>query len=94
MLGALAHGLPLLLLPQAADQFENAEACRAAGVARVVRPDRLSAVAVRAELTTLLRDPSYAAAARTVGTEIGAMPSPDEVASTLTSAVSATRLPS
>ena len=33
-LGALAHGLPMLLLPHGADQFENAQACAALGVAR------------------------------------------------------------
>ncbi|HSS23012.1 MAG TPA: nucleotide disphospho-sugar-binding domain-containing protein [Mycobacterium sp.] len=31
MLGALAHGLPQLCLPQGADQFRNAQACAAAG---------------------------------------------------------------
>jgi len=31
LLGALAHGIPQLCLPQAADQFRYAQACAAAG---------------------------------------------------------------
>jgi UDP:flavonoid glycosyltransferase YjiC (YdhE family) len=93
-LGALAHGVPLLFLPQAADQFANAEACRAADVARVVRPDRLSVQTVRAEITALLDDPSYATAARAVAAEIASMPAPAEVAERLTNGASATRPPS
>lgn len=38
-LGALAHGLPLLLLPQSADQFYNASRAVPAGVALSLRPD-------------------------------------------------------
>ena len=53
-LGALAHGVPMLLLPTAADQFENALACRAAGVARVLLPDAVDAAAVRTEVDALL----------------------------------------
>jgi MGT family glycosyltransferase len=93
-LGALAHGVPLLFLPQAADQFANAEACLGAGAARVLRPDRLSVETVRAEVTTLLNDPSYGTAARAVAAEIASMPTPAEVAERLTNGASATRPPS
>jgi UDP:flavonoid glycosyltransferase YjiC (YdhE family) len=37
-LAALAAGLPLVLVPQGADQFTNADACQRAGVARVLLP--------------------------------------------------------
>ena len=37
-LGALAHGLPLVLVPQAADQFDNAARAEAAGAALVLLP--------------------------------------------------------
>jgi UDP:flavonoid glycosyltransferase YjiC (YdhE family) len=89
--GALTHGLPLLLLPQAADQFTNAHACRAAGVGRVVRPDSLNAEVVRTEFLALLDDPDYRVAAGAMRDEIAAMPTADEVAQLLTDAVSATR---
>ena len=94
MLGALAHGVPLLLLPHAADQFENAHACSAAGVASVVRPDALTAENVRAEVTTLMAEPGYGAAVRVVRDEIASMLIAEEVAERLTNGVSATRLPS
>ena len=40
ILPILAHGLPLLVLPQGANQFHNAEACVAAGVGRRLLPGR------------------------------------------------------
>ena len=39
-LGALAAGLPLVLIPQGADQFENAARCERAGAAVVLPPGR------------------------------------------------------
>ena len=39
-LAALAAGLPLVLVPQGADQFDNARACERAGAARVVLSTR------------------------------------------------------
>lgn len=48
MFGALAHGLPQLILPQGADQFMNAALCARAGVALALAPDEFSAEAVTA----------------------------------------------
>jgi UDP:flavonoid glycosyltransferase YjiC (YdhE family) len=79
-LGALAHGVPLLAVPHAADQFENAAAAAAAGAARVVMPDELVESAVREAARTLLEDPSYRDAAREVAAEIAAMPDAAHVA--------------
>ena len=53
--GALAHGLPLLLLPHAADQFENAGAARAAGVAEVLMPHEIETTAVRSAVRSAVR---------------------------------------
>ena len=83
MLAALAHGLPQLLLPRGADQFDNANACRAAGAARVLMPGELTADAVRAEMVILLDDLSHSERAREIASEIAAMPSAAEVASLL-----------
>jgi UDP:flavonoid glycosyltransferase YjiC (YdhE family) len=83
MLAALAHGLPQLLLPRGADQFDNASACRAAGAARVLTPGELTADAVRAEMVILLDDLSYSERAREVASEIAAMPSAADIASQL-----------
>jgi UDP:flavonoid glycosyltransferase YjiC (YdhE family) len=83
ILGALAHGLSLVLVPQGADQFDNAARCAAAGAgaAVVVRPEEVTADAVRPALRRVLDDPSFAEAARRVELEIEAMPTADEVAS-------------
>ncbi len=43
VLGALAAGIPLVLMPLFADQFANAHALEAAGAARVVEPPELRA---------------------------------------------------
>jgi hypothetical protein len=83
MLGALAHGIPILAVPHAADQFENAAAVDAAGAGRVVMPAELSEVAIREAAHVLLADASYRDAARTIAAEIAAMPSAAEVAEQL-----------
>lgn len=76
-LGALAGGVPQLVLPQGADQFANAEALCAAGAALRLLPGELSADAVTEQVRKL---PAHRAAARAIAAEIAAMPSPDEVA--------------
>lgn len=82
-LGALAHGVPLLAVPHAADQFENAAATAAAGAARVVMPDELSEHAIREAAHDLLSEVSYREAARRIAAEIAAMPSAAAVAEQL-----------
>ncbi|MFN8224143.1 MAG: glycosyltransferase [Gaiellales bacterium] len=83
MLGALAHGIPQLMLPQGADQFLNADVCVRAGAARALQPDQLTADAVAVAANMLLTDPAFATAACRVGDELQAMPDPDAVASLL-----------
>ena len=46
-LAALVAGLPLVLVPQGADQFDNARACQRAGAAKVLVPDDVDPRAVR-----------------------------------------------
>ncbi|MGW3963448.1 glycosyltransferase [Amycolatopsis sp. NPDC005003] len=76
-LGALAAGVPQLVLPQGADQFANADALVAAGAAVRLLPGELSADAVAEQAR---KASSCRAAARAIAEEIAAMPSPDEVA--------------
>ncbi len=78
--GALALGLPLVLVPQGADQFDNAARCAAVGAGVVVKPEELTAEAVRLALRRVLEEPSFADGARRVQAEIQAMPTADEVA--------------
>lgn len=77
MLAGLAAGVPLVVLPIAADQPENADRCRDAGVALVLDPDARASGDVRAAAAEVLRDPAYAFAASRVRSEIAAMPPPE-----------------
>jgi UDP:flavonoid glycosyltransferase YjiC (YdhE family) len=79
-LGALAVGVPQLLLPQGADQYANAEAVTTAGAALALLPGVLTADAVAARTRELQADAAYRDAARCLADEIARMPSPAEVA--------------
>jgi UDP:flavonoid glycosyltransferase YjiC (YdhE family) len=76
MLAALAAGVPLVLLPVAADQPENADRCVAAGVGVALPPDGRGPDDVAAATRAVLADGTYRAAARRVAAEIAAMPEP------------------
>lgn len=78
MLAALALGLPMLLLPQGANQFSNAERCAAAGVARWLPPHEVTPGAVRDAVRLLLSDPSHRQRAEVLAAEIAAMPAPGD----------------
>ncbi len=84
MLAALAHGVPLVMLPDGADRFENAAACLELGVARVLMPEQVEPEAVRREVETILASTVYRHRAQEIAADIGAMPSPAEVARLLT----------
>jgi len=78
-LAAVAAGVPQVLLPQAADQFLNAEAGARGGVAIAIAPGELSAARVRAALERVLGDAVFRNAAQRAQAEISAMPAPDAV---------------
>ena len=76
ILPILANGLPMLILPQGANQFFHAQACTAAGVARSIMPSEISVERVRSDVAALLDEPSFRRRAQGVAAEIEAMPSP------------------
>jgi UDP:flavonoid glycosyltransferase YjiC (YdhE family) len=78
ILPILSYGLPLLVLPQSANQFHNADALVAAGVARHLLPPEVTAQAVGAEVRRLLDDPSFRESGRRLAGEIEAMPGPED----------------
>lgn len=78
-LAALAHGLPLLLLPQGANQFANAERCAALGAGIRLLPHEVDPLSVRAAVRALLDQPGYRARAADVAREIDGMPAPEHV---------------
>jgi len=87
-LAALAAGLPLVLVPQGADQFDNARACERAGAAHVIMPDRVTAPAVRHAIGAVLDTGSTErTAALRLGGEIAAMPPATHIVEALASVV-------
>ncbi|CUR55374.1 putative Glycosyltransferase, MGT family [metagenome] len=82
-LGALGLGIPQLCLPQAADQFRNAEAALSTGTGLVLTPDAMSAAAITAAVQRLLDDATLRAKARAMAEVIAQMPSAAEVAAAL-----------
>ena len=79
MLAALAAGVPLVLLPVAADQPENADRCAATGAGIPLPPDARGSDEVARATRAVLEDPRYRAAAARVAAEIASMPEPAEL---------------
>jgi UDP:flavonoid glycosyltransferase YjiC (YdhE family) len=81
---ALAHGVPLLILPmhRLLDQLMIGKAIAAAGAGRVL-PKTASAEAIRSAARSLLQDPSYRRAAAAAGARLrsrnGAIAAADEL---------------
>jgi MGT family glycosyltransferase len=76
VLGALAHGLPSVLLPMGADQPLNAARCEELGAARVLDAVRSTPEAIGESISVVLSEPSYRAAAERLRDEIAALPDP------------------
>jgi UDP:flavonoid glycosyltransferase YjiC (YdhE family) len=77
--GALAAGLPQLILPQGADQFANAETLSALGAAKSLVGDAIRIDAIEAAARELLDDPAPRDIARGIAAEIAGMPAPEQV---------------
>jgi UDP:flavonoid glycosyltransferase YjiC (YdhE family) len=78
-LGALQAAVPMLALPQGADQFVNAQQMVQAGAGLRLVPAELTPDAVREGVRRLLDEPSFAEGATRVRDEIEAMPPPAEL---------------
>jgi UDP:flavonoid glycosyltransferase YjiC (YdhE family) len=87
MFGALAHGLPQVVVPQGADNYVNADAVAAAGLGVALRPADLAADAIRVAVDRVLHDPSFGTAAGVAADEIAAMPSHADFAASLRTVV-------
>ncbi len=81
--GALAHGVPQVILPQGADNFEHAAMCETAGVALSLRPGDLTDRSLLDAVRTVLAEPRYRSASRRCADEIAAMPDASQVAASL-----------
>jgi UDP:flavonoid glycosyltransferase YjiC (YdhE family) len=76
VIGALAHGLPMVLVPMGADQPHNAERCAQLGVGLALDAIRLTAETVRTAVSTVLADRTYRRAAERMRDDVAAMPGP------------------
>jgi UDP:flavonoid glycosyltransferase YjiC (YdhE family) len=74
VIGALAHGLPVVVVPMGADQPRNGDRCVDLGVGRVVDAVRGTPADVREAVSAVLADPAYRQAAERIRTEIAALP--------------------
>ena len=79
LLGALNAGVPILAIPQGADQFMNAERIVEVGLGLRLLPEELDAGAVRELTRRLLGEDGFRAVARGQQAAIEAMPSPATV---------------
>jgi UDP:flavonoid glycosyltransferase YjiC (YdhE family) len=79
LLGALAHGIPQLVLPYTPDQSENGEALATAGAGCVMNVPELSPDAVAQAACRLLRHGPERVAAGRLCDELRLMPAPPEV---------------
>jgi UDP:flavonoid glycosyltransferase YjiC (YdhE family) len=74
----------LVLVPQGADQFENAAACDRAGAAVVLTPNEVDAPSVRRAVKTVLTpDSPQRNAALRIANEIATMPDARAAAETI-----------
>ena len=80
VIGALAFGVPLVLLPMGADQPLNADRCDALGVAKVLDPITADTADVSAAVTSVLDNPAFRRAAGQLRDEAAAQPTADAAA--------------
>jgi UDP:flavonoid glycosyltransferase YjiC (YdhE family) len=94
VIGALAFGIPLVLLPMGADQPLNADRCHALGVAEVLDPITADTAAVSAAVTSVLTDPAFRRVAGQLRDEAAAQPTADTAAEWLASLTANPRISS
>ena len=79
VIGALAHGLPLVTIPMGADQALNADRAERLGVGIALDAVQATPQSVREAVSTILSDPNYRLSARRIRDEIAALPEPHMV---------------
>src|SRR5207247_6503531 len=76
VIGALAHGVPVIVLPMGADQILNARRCEHLGVGTVLDVVRATSRSIRDAASALLGDVRARQAAVRIRDEIAALPGP------------------
>ena len=77
VMGALAHGVPLALIPLNADQPLNAERCAALGAGRVIGTEAITPAEAREAVAAMLANPEYRRNAGRVRDEVSGLPGPE-----------------
>ncbi|MFD6534391.1 glycosyltransferase [Streptomyces sp. NPDC060184] len=85
-MGSVARGLPMVIVPQGADQFLQAGAVAASRTGVAVMPPA-GQEAVAEAVREVVGNPEYRANARRAAAQIAEMPSPGEVAEQLAAAI-------
>ena len=83
VMAALGHGLPMVIIPIAADQPDNARRCSQLGVARTIGPEERTPEAIRTAVRTVLAEPRFGEQAMRLREEIAAMPGIENAVSLL-----------
>ena len=83
IMGSLAAGVPLVVIPVQGDQPRNARRCADLGVGRVVAPTERTPETIRAAVRTVLTDPSYRMHAQRMRDELTALPGPEHAVALL-----------
>jgi UDP:flavonoid glycosyltransferase YjiC (YdhE family) len=87
VLGTLSKGIPLVVVPQGADQFVQAAAVERAGCGVATDPGRPAVEQLRAAVRKVLDDPALRAGAVAIEKEIAVMTPPEQVAEDLAKAL-------
>ncbi len=74
---ALGHGLPVVVVPIAADQPQNAARCASLGVGVTIGPEERTPTAIRAAVREVLADPTYRQNTERLRDEMVALPGPE-----------------
>jgi MGT family glycosyltransferase len=77
VLSAISHGLPLVVIPIAADQPANARRCTALGVGRALDVTKVTPGTVREAVRVVLDEPRYSVNAQRLREEMAALPGPE-----------------
>ena len=78
VIGALAHGLPMVVIPMGADQALNGARCQQLGFGIVLDAVRATPREIGQAVTDILRVPGHRAAAERIRDEIALLPGPGE----------------
>lgn len=90
-IGALAHGVPLVLLPHMADHFRNADAVARAGYGVALDEGDQTSTGVLEAVRKALEDRTIVSAAAAGRAEIASMPTPSDAVETIRAMVSSRR---